>query len=153
MSMSLVKPDQWKPVGIADLEPAAWQALRHTSSAYVVAGPGAGKTEFLAQRAAYLLQTGLCRQPARILAISFKTIRVLVEATLPSAGLKQKSRWVRALEYVHSENVSPSHFRKFVRHCGGLAGCAALASRQGQPQTEASGRRLERLILEWRSGG
>jgi superfamily I DNA/RNA helicase len=73
MSMSLVKPDQWKPVGIADLEPAAWQALRHTSSAYVVAGPGAGKTEFLAQRAAYLLQTGLCRQPSRILAISFKT--------------------------------------------------------------------------------
>jgi superfamily I DNA/RNA helicase len=71
--MSLVKPDQWKPVGIADLEPAAWQALRHKSSAYVVAGPGAGKTEFLAQRAAYLLQTGLCAQPARILAISFKT--------------------------------------------------------------------------------
>jgi superfamily I DNA/RNA helicase len=71
--MPLVKPDQWKPVGIVDLELAAWQALRHTSSAYVVAGPGAGKTEFLAQRAAYLLQTGLCRQPARILAISFKT--------------------------------------------------------------------------------
>lgn len=71
--MSLIKLDQWKPIGIADLEPAAWQALRHASSAYVVAGPGAGKTEFLAQRAAYLLQTGECRQPARILAISFKT--------------------------------------------------------------------------------
>ena len=71
--MPLIKPDQWKPVGITDLEPAAWQALRHTSSAYVVAGPGAGKTEFLAQRATYLLQTGLCPPPARILAISFKT--------------------------------------------------------------------------------
>jgi hypothetical protein len=54
-------------------------------------------------------------------------IRVLIEATLPKAELKQKSRWVRALEYVHSENVSPSRFRKFVRRHGGLAGCARLA--------------------------
>ena len=37
-----------------------------------VAGPGAGKTEFLAQRAAYLLETGLCPAPYRVLAISFK---------------------------------------------------------------------------------
>ena len=40
-------------------------------------------------------------------------IRVLVEATLPSADPKQKSRWVRALEYVNSETVSPSRFRHF----------------------------------------
>src|SRR5437660_8381250 len=33
-------------------------------------------------------------------------IRVLIEAILPEADLKQKSRWVRALEYVYSENVS-----------------------------------------------
>ena len=39
----------------------------------MVAGPGAGKTEFLAQRANYLLETGLCRAPHRVLAISFKT--------------------------------------------------------------------------------
>ena len=56
------------------------------------------------------------------------SIRVLIEATLPSADFKQKSRWVRALEYVHSENVSPSRFRKFVRANGGLAGCARLAA-------------------------
>lgn len=67
-----VDPEDWKPVGIADLEPAAWKALRSTSSTCVVAGPGAGKTEFLAQRAAYLLQTGACPPPYRILAISFK---------------------------------------------------------------------------------
>jgi hypothetical protein len=53
-------------------------------------------------------------------------IRVLIEATLPDADLKQKSRWVRALEYVHSENVSPSQFRNFVRSRGGVAGCARL---------------------------
>ncbi|SFD18831.1 Superfamily I DNA or RNA helicase [Cupriavidus sp. OV038] len=39
----------------------------------MVAGPGAGKSEFLAQRAAYLLETGLCKAPQQILAISFKT--------------------------------------------------------------------------------
>jgi superfamily I DNA/RNA helicase len=38
----------------------------------VLAGPGAGKTELLAQRAAFLLQTGASPVPQRILAISFK---------------------------------------------------------------------------------
>jgi hypothetical protein len=54
-------------------------------------------------------------------------IRVPVEATLPSADLKQMSRWVPALVYVYSENVPPSQFRKFVRTRGGIAGCAHLA--------------------------
>ncbi|WP_292046818.1 MULTISPECIES: UvrD-helicase domain-containing protein [unclassified Brevundimonas] len=71
--MRLVRPEDWCPSGIDDLEPAAWNALRHAGSACVVAGPGAGKTEFLAQRADYLLETGLCRAPYRVLAISFKT--------------------------------------------------------------------------------
>ncbi len=62
----------WAPAGIAELEPAAWAALRDEGCTAVVAGPGAGKTEFLAQRAAFLLQTGLCRAPRRILAISYK---------------------------------------------------------------------------------
>ena len=38
----------------------------------VAAGPGAGKTELLAQRADFLFRTGACRYPCRILAISFK---------------------------------------------------------------------------------
>jgi superfamily I DNA/RNA helicase len=67
-----IAPTDWTPVDIDDLEPAAWLALRHQGSACVVAGPGAGKTEFLAQRACYLLATGECRRPRKILAISFK---------------------------------------------------------------------------------
>ncbi|GGL02780.1 DNA helicase [Salinibacterium xinjiangense] len=47
-------------------------ALRAPGNVYVAAGPGSGKTEFLAQKAAYLLQTGECSQPSSILAISFK---------------------------------------------------------------------------------
>lgn len=62
----------WQPVGISELEDAAWGALRDEGCTAVVAGPGAGKTEFLAQRAAFLLQTGVCLPPRRILAISFK---------------------------------------------------------------------------------
>jgi superfamily I DNA/RNA helicase len=71
--MPLVAPDAWRPRGIADLEPNAWHVLRRQGNTCVVAGPGAGKTEFLAQRAAYLLETGTCPAPHRVLAISFKT--------------------------------------------------------------------------------
>lgn len=70
--MRLVPPESWRPSGINDLEPAAWEALVDDRSTCVTAGPGAGKTEFLAQRASYLLLTGLCPAPRRILAISFK---------------------------------------------------------------------------------
>ncbi|GAA0568066.1 UvrD-helicase domain-containing protein [Halomonas salifodinae] len=71
--MMLVRAQDWRPRGIDDLEPDAWRALRQTGSTCVVAGPGAGKTEFLAQRAVYLLETGLCPAPYRVLAISFKS--------------------------------------------------------------------------------
>lgn len=71
--MLLVRPEEWRPRGIDDLEPDAWRALRQAGSTCVVAGPGAGKTEFLAQQAAYLLETGVCRPPYRVLAISFKS--------------------------------------------------------------------------------
>jgi superfamily I DNA/RNA helicase len=71
--MRRVEPAAWRPRGVGDLEPNAWTALREQGCVAVVAGPGAGKTEFLAQRAAYLLQTGICPASRRILAISFKT--------------------------------------------------------------------------------
>lgn len=70
--MHIIKESDWRPSEIVDLEPNAWVALRNKGNTCVVAGPGAGKTEYLAQRAAYLLQTGKCPAPFRILAISFK---------------------------------------------------------------------------------
>lgn len=82
-----IDPAIWRPNGIDDLEPAAWDAL-HAGTAAVTAGPGAGKSEFLAQRASYLLETGLSRPPQRILAISFKrdaaaNLRRRVQERLP----------------------------------------------------------------------
>ena len=71
--MTLVRREDWQPQGIDSLEPRAWTALREVDQCILVtAGAGAGKTEFLAQKAAYLLQTGICSAPRRILAISFK---------------------------------------------------------------------------------
>lgn len=62
----------WTPRGVESLEPAAEQVVRSDANCLVTAGPGAGKTELLAQRACFLLETGLCAPPHRILAISFK---------------------------------------------------------------------------------
>lgn len=71
--MIRVSRDDWVPQGVGGLENRAWEALRENDiSVLVTAGAGAGKTEFLAQKATYLLQTGICPAPKRILAISFK---------------------------------------------------------------------------------
>lgn len=67
-----VRPDEWSPIGVEALEANAMAVVRSTTNRSVIAGPGAGKTELLAQRAAYLLQTGTSPPPRRILAISFK---------------------------------------------------------------------------------
>lgn len=83
----ILSPQDWRPHDIEGLEPAAWDALR-AGTASVTAGPGAGKSEFLAQRAGYLLETGICRPPQQILAISFKraaatNLRDRVQKRLP----------------------------------------------------------------------
>lgn len=67
-----MRPSEWRPIGVEDLELQALEVVRSTTHCSVIAGPGSGKTELLAQRACYLLQTGLCPSPRRILAISFK---------------------------------------------------------------------------------
>lgn len=69
---SRTRPQDWTPADGFVLEPAVDQAVRALSNAIVIAGPGAGKTELLAQRACFLLQTGICPAPKRILALSFK---------------------------------------------------------------------------------
>ncbi len=70
--MKAIAPATWVPRGVSSLETEALSAVRSVFNSLIVAGPGAGKTELLAQRASYLLETGLCPPPFRILAISFK---------------------------------------------------------------------------------
>lgn len=69
----MIAVDAWKPADGLTLEPNALLAAKErTRSLALTAGPGAGKTEMLAQRADFLLRTGTCHYPKRILAISFK---------------------------------------------------------------------------------
>lgn len=69
----MIRVEDWVPTNGMTLEPNAINAVKELKSNVVVsAGPGAGKTELLAQRAEYLLATGACRYPRRILAISYK---------------------------------------------------------------------------------
>ncbi|WP_262285496.1 UvrD-helicase domain-containing protein [Micromonospora sp. MA102] len=66
-------PAEWTPSPGIELETNADIACRITDrSIAVTAGPGTGKSELLAQRASFLLETGQCPLPKRILAISFK---------------------------------------------------------------------------------
>ena len=67
-----VKAELWQPVGVEALEDNALDVARSINNRSVIAGPGSGKTELLAQRACYLLQCGIARSPQRILAISYK---------------------------------------------------------------------------------
>ena len=72
MSMTILKSQaKWMPENIV-LEDAAMEVVKSDYNTLVIAGPGAGKTELLAQRACYLLQTNTCPYPKRILAVSFK---------------------------------------------------------------------------------
>lgn len=68
----IISADEWEPRGIEELEPNAEEVVRSAQNVLVTAGPGAGKTELLAQRASFVLETGACAYPRRILAISFK---------------------------------------------------------------------------------
>ncbi|MBF6094989.1 UvrD-helicase domain-containing protein [Nocardia cyriacigeorgica] len=69
----MISTEQWQAAADMILEPNAHTAATSlTGNLVVTAGPGAGKSELLAQRADFLLRTGQCRYPRRILAISFK---------------------------------------------------------------------------------
>ncbi|NKI42263.1 ATP-dependent helicase [Streptomyces physcomitrii] len=92
----MIRPDQWRPVDGLVLEPNALSAVTTSDRNVVVsAGPGAGKTELLAQRADFLLGTGRCPYPRRILAVSFKVdaARNLRERVRRRSGARLAARF------------------------------------------------------------
>jgi DNA helicase II / ATP-dependent DNA helicase PcrA len=68
----MIKASDWVPTDGLELEPEAILAVREIQNTLVEAGPGSGKTELLSQKANYLFTTGICSEPKRILAVSFK---------------------------------------------------------------------------------
>ena len=94
--MYRVKPDRWSPSDGINLEPNALTAVKEVSHHLaVIAGPGAGKTEMLAQRASFLLMTGACPPPWRILALCFKreAVRTLEERVRRRCGEALSTRF------------------------------------------------------------
>ncbi|MFT7373637.1 MAG: superfamily I DNA/RNA helicase [Oleiphilaceae bacterium] len=88
--------DEWKPADGLILEPNAERAASETLRCLgLTAGPGAGKSEMLAQRADFLLRTGTCPYPKRILAISFKVdaSKNLKERIYKRCGAARASRF------------------------------------------------------------
>lgn len=69
--MKTVSKQLWVPHDII-LEDAALEVVKSEVNTLVFAGPGAGKTELLGQRACFLLETNTCPYPKRLLAVSFK---------------------------------------------------------------------------------
>lgn len=69
---NIMDKNKWEPVDGIKLEENALKVVKSNKNVLVIAGPGAGKSELLAQRACYLLQTNKCKDPRRILALSFK---------------------------------------------------------------------------------
>ena len=95
--MKIVHPDKWLPCDGIILEEAADTAVRcGDDHVLVIAGPGAGKTELLAQKAAFFFQTNQCKFPQKILAISFKTdaAQNLKERVEQRCGAEIKDRFV-----------------------------------------------------------
>lgn len=46
----MMRSEEWHPKGDIDLEKAALGAVKDVTNSLVIAGPGAGKTELLAQK-------------------------------------------------------------------------------------------------------
>ena len=69
----MMRSEEWHPKGDIELEKAALGAVKDVTNSLVIAGPGSGKTELLAQKLDYLFSTNKCISPKKILALSFKT--------------------------------------------------------------------------------
>lgn len=69
----MIKSEEWFPKGDIILEKTALEAVKDVTNCLIIAGPGAGKTELLAQKLDYLFSTNKCVSPKKILALSFKT--------------------------------------------------------------------------------
>src|ERR1700759_1396648 len=103
--MKKILAKDWIPVGGIGLETNALTAITAPGNTLVMAGPGSGKTELLAQKACYLLQTGTCQHPRRILAISFKR----------DAAFNIKERVARRCGPERSQRFDSYTFDKFAK--------------------------------------
>ncbi|OLR62317.1 DNA helicase UvrD [Anaerostipes sp. 992a] len=110
--MKIVASEKWIPCDGVVLEDNANAAVKAKGNVLVVAGPGAGKTELLAQKASYLFQTNICRDPQKILAISFKNDAAdnLKKRVIKRCGKEVESRFISMTYDAFSKSLV-DHFR------------------------------------------
>lgn len=110
--MKIIAPEKWMPCDGIILEDNAEAVVRTNSNVLVVAGPGAGKTELLAQKASYLFQTNICGDPQKILAISFKkdAAENLKKRVIKRCGREVETRFVSITYDAFSKSIL-DHFR------------------------------------------
>ena len=102
----MIAVDKWIPSDGMTLEPNALHAAKEiNNSLALTAGPGAGKTEMLAQRADFLLKTNTSPHPKRILAVSFKV----------DASKNLKERVVRRCGHVLASRFDSFTFHAFAK--------------------------------------
>lgn len=70
--MKHIPKEEWQPQDQITLDFTILKIIKSEMNTLVSAGPGAGKTELLAQKASYLLQTNKLLYPRKILALSYK---------------------------------------------------------------------------------
>lgn len=79
------------------------------------------------------LEKVMAKKVARHLGLPWRKgispFRIIIEATFPSEKLKQKSRWVRALEFAVEQKTSANDLEDLFRSKGGVSGCASNAAR------------------------
>lgn len=94
--MNFVTSEQWSVCDGINLEKIAYETIKANKNVLVIAGPGTGKTELLAQKACYLFQTNICRNPHKILAICFKNDAAdnLKKRVLKRCGKEIENRFV-----------------------------------------------------------
>ncbi|MDE6586422.1 MAG: ATP-dependent helicase [Clostridia bacterium] len=110
--MKCILPENWIPSDGIQLEDAAEKAVRNPGNVCVVAGPGAGKTELLAQKASYLFTTNKCATPRKILAICFKNDAAdnLKKRVVGRCGREVERRFI-SLTYDAFAKSIVDHFR------------------------------------------
>ncbi len=110
--MKYVSPNEWTTCEGVVLEEAADQAVHSNKNVLVIAGPGSGKTELLAQKAAFLFMTNSCIYPRKILAICFKTDAAdnLKERVVRRCGKEVESRFVSHTYDAFAKSIL-DHFR------------------------------------------
>lgn len=110
--MNVVSAKKWLPCDGIVLEESANAAIRTKQNVLVIAGPGAGKTELLAQKASFLFQTNTCRYPQKILAISFKNDAAdnLKKRVIKRCGKEIETRFISMTYDAFSKSIL-DHFR------------------------------------------